>query len=120
LEKDKSNKECNPDSSKPDNVVGYDYLLLSALKNDVGDTSLETSRTFNSIVSFIFGSEEDDDNLKNDHTLLQENFEKVRIGENLNGLSPGKYNEKKFQLKETQDNEDWKPELDHLHGLLAT
>jgi hypothetical protein len=39
LEKDTSIKECNPDSSKPDNIVGDDSLLLSALKNDVGDTS---------------------------------------------------------------------------------
>ena len=38
----------------------------------------------------------------------------------MNGLFPGKYKEKVLQLKAIQDNEDWKPELDHLHGLLAT
>ena len=45
LENDTSMKECNPDSSKPDKVVCDDSLLLSELKTDVGDTSLETSRT---------------------------------------------------------------------------
>ena len=42
MEMDTSIKECNPDSSKPFNVVGDDSLLLSDLKNYVGDTSLET------------------------------------------------------------------------------
>ena len=38
----------------------------------------------------------------------------------MNGLFPGKSKKKVLQLKNNQDNEDWKPELDHLHGLLAT
>ena len=95
-------------------------LLLSDLKNDVGDTSLETARTCKSIGIYIFGSQEDDDKLKNDQMLLQENFEKVRIGENMNGLFTGNYKEKVLQLKEIQYNEYWNTELDIFHGLLAT
>ena len=37
MESDTSITECVPDSSKTDNVIGDDSILLSALKNDLGE-----------------------------------------------------------------------------------
>ena len=59
MEMDDSIMECIPDSSKLDNAIGDDSLLLSALKNDVNKRSIETARSWKSIVTFIFGTEDE-------------------------------------------------------------
>ena len=59
--------ECIPDSSKLENAIGDDSLILSALKNDVKERSIETARSWKSIVTFIF---ETDKESKIEHTLL--------------------------------------------------
>ena len=51
METDVSIMECIPDSSKLDNAIGDDSLLLSALRNDVKETSIETARSLKSIVT---------------------------------------------------------------------
>ena len=51
--------ESIPDSSKLDNAIGDDSLLLSALKNDVSKRSIETARSLKSIATFIFGTEDE-------------------------------------------------------------
>ena len=75
MEIDESITECIPDSSKLDNAIGDDFLLLSALKNDVKERSIETARSWKSIVTFIF---ETDKESKIEHTLfLQWSFSKI-------------------------------------------
>ena len=59
MEMDDSIMECIPDSSKLDNAIGDDSLLLSALKNDVKERSIETARSWKSIVTFIFGIQDE-------------------------------------------------------------
>ena len=54
MESDTSITECVPDSAKSDNVIGVDSILLSALKNDLGERSVGTARSWKSIVTFIF------------------------------------------------------------------
>ena len=68
MEMDDSIMECIPDSSKLNNVIGDDSLLLSALKNDVKERSIEIARSWKSIVTFIFGTE--DEVSQNENTLL--------------------------------------------------
>jgi len=85
MESDTYITECVPDSSKSDNVIGEDSILLSALKNNLGERSVGTARSWKSIVTFIFGSPDDDDDddtpltklketrtLRQDHNNLQE------------------------------------------------
>jgi hypothetical protein len=70
MELDKSVLECIPDSSKLDKVIGDDSLLLSAIKNDAEERFGEATRTWKSIVTCIFGT--DDDFSQNEPTdLLQ-------------------------------------------------
>ncbi len=59
IEMDDLIMECIPDSSKLDNTIGDDSLLLSALKNDVKERSFETARKLKSIVTFIFETEDE-------------------------------------------------------------
>jgi hypothetical protein len=62
--------ECIPDSSKLDNVIGDDSLILSAIKNDARERFSEATRMWKSIVTCIFGT--DDDFSQNEPTdLLQ-------------------------------------------------
>ena len=68
MEMDDSIMECIPDSSKLDNAIGDDSLLLSALKNDVKERSVETARSWKSIGTFIFGTQ--DEFSQNENTLL--------------------------------------------------
>ena len=94
MESDNSVMECIPDSSKLDNVIGDDSLLLSAIKNDAEERFSEATRTWKSIVTFIFGTDDEssqhgylgtDDFSPNEPTLLsqqddeasQENSEQV-------------------------------------------
>ncbi len=56
MEIDDSIMECIPDSSKLDNAIGDDSLLLSPLKNGVQERSSETARSWKSIVTFILGT----------------------------------------------------------------
>ena len=65
---DDSIMECIPDSSKLNNAIGDDSLLLSALNNDVNERSIETARSWKSIVTFIIGTE--DEVSQNENTLL--------------------------------------------------
>ncbi len=170
MELDKSVMECIPDSSKLDKVIGDDSLLLSAIKNDAEERFGEATRTWKSIVTCIFGTDDDssqyrslgtddgvsqnehtlllqqDDeapqenprnvtnlniqqvpregdtpNLQHDHQVLQEKIEKVMNGGDVNALFPVKHNEKFLCLKDAEQFEDdWKSELDHLEGLLAS
>jgi hypothetical protein len=79
MELDNSVMECIPDSSKLDNVIGDDSLLLSAIKNDAKERFSEATRTWKSIVTCMFGTDDDssqhgnlgtDDFSQNDPTLL--------------------------------------------------
>ena len=67
-EMDDSIIECIPDSFKLDNANGVDSLLLSALKNDKIERSVETVRSWKRIVTFIFGTQDELSQIKN--TLL--------------------------------------------------
>lgn len=146
MELDKGIMECIPDSSKLDNAIGEDSLLLSAIKNDVAEKSIEAARTWKSIVTYIFGTRDGDDspqhantlfltngnlqqdhevlqerNLQQDHEALQEKIEKVMNGGDVNSLFPVHHNEKFLHLQDVENNEeDWKSEVDHLEGLLAS
>ncbi len=104
---DTSITECVPDSSKSDNVIGEDSLLLSALKNDLGERSVGTARSWKSIVTFIFGipDDEDDDEtpltklketrtLLQDHNDLQGKIKRVMDGEDVMTVFPIGHNEK--------------------------
>ena len=169
---DDSIMECIPDSSKLNNAIGDDSLLLSALRNDVKERSIETARNWKSIVTFIFGTEDEvsrtentlllkpdflknkptlllqhnaeghqdhaimevpqenvgkvvvlqeNGTLKQDHAVLQQNFERVMYGEDLKVMFPVSHNENYLHLEDVEDKkEDWKSELDHLEGLLAS
>ncbi len=134
MESDTSITECVPDSSKSDNVIGEDSILLSALKNDLGERSIGTARSWKSIVTFIFGTpdNEDDDEtpltklketrtLLQDHNDLQEKIKRVMDGEDVMTVFPISHNEKVLQLRDIEGKDkDWKPELDHVEGLLAS
>ena len=72
MESDTSITERVPDSSKLDNVIGEDSILLSALKNDLGERSVGTARSWKSIVTFIFGTPDDEDDDKTPLTKLKE------------------------------------------------
>ena len=65
--------ECIPDSSKLNNAIGDDSLLLSALKNDVNERSIETGRSWKSIVTVIFWTEDEFSQSENT-LLLQSDF----------------------------------------------
>ncbi len=65
---DDSIMECIPNSSKLDNAIGDGYLHLFALKNDVKERNIETARSWKSIVTFIFGTQ--DEVSQNENTLL--------------------------------------------------
>ena len=54
LEMDDSIMECIPDSSKLDNAISDDSLLLLAQKNDAKKRSIETARSRKSIVAFFW------------------------------------------------------------------
>ena len=79
MESDYSVMECIPDSSKLDNVIGDDSLLLSAIKNDAEERFDEATRTWKSIVKCMFGTDDDfsqhgilgmDDNVSQHETTL--------------------------------------------------
>ena len=59
MELDNSVMECIPDSAKLDNVIGDDSLLLSAIKNDAKERFSEATRMWKSIVTCIFGTDDD-------------------------------------------------------------
>ena len=73
MEMDDSIMECIPDSSKLNNAIGDDSLLLSALKNDVNERSIETGRSWKSIVTVIFWTEDEFSQSENT-LLLQSDF----------------------------------------------
>ena len=59
--------------------------------------------------------------LQQDHAVLQQNFERVMDGEDVKAMFPVSHNEKYLHLEDVEDKkEDWKSELDHLEGLLAS
>jgi hypothetical protein len=62
---DNSVMECIPDSSKLDNVIGDDSLLLSAMRNDAEERFSKATRTWKSIVNCIFGT--DDESSQHDY-----------------------------------------------------
>ena len=65
--------------------------------------------------------EGDTPNLQHDHQVLQDKIEKVMNGGDVNALFPVKHNEKFLCLEDAEQFEDdWKSELDHLEGLLAS
>ena len=132
METDDSILECIPDSSKVDNVIGDDSLLLSAMKNDVGERCIETARSWKSIVTYIFGTQDELSQIENtplqqqedghqeggidagpqqirnttlqqDHAVLQEKFEKVMDGEDVKAMFPVSHNEKFLQLEDKED-----------------
>ena len=72
MEMDDSIMECIPDSSKLDNAIGDDSLLLSALKNDIQERSIETASSWKSIVTVIFGTEDELSQIKNTRLQHQE------------------------------------------------
>ena len=59
MESDNSVMECIPDSSKLDNVIGDDSLLFLAMKNDAGERFSEATKTWKSIVTCIFGTDDE-------------------------------------------------------------
>jgi hypothetical protein len=74
LESDNAVMDCIPDSSKLDNVIGNDSLLLSAIKNDAEERFVKATRTWKSIFTCIFGT--DDEFSQNETTdLLQQDDE---------------------------------------------
>ena len=59
--------------------------------------------------------------LQQDHALLEEKIEKVMDGEDVKAMFPVSHNEKMTHLEDVNDNEeDWKSELDHVEGILAS
>ena len=145
MEMDNTVVECIPDSSKIDNIIGDDSLILSAIKNDIDERCMETARSWKSVVTCIFGTDEglsqkepplllqqDDEALQgendsksgtllHDHEVLQEKMEKVIDGGDVKALFPISHNEKKLYLEDTEENKDnWKSEIDHVEGLLAS
>ena len=58
MEMDNTIVECIPDSSKIDNIIGDDSLILSAIKNDIDERCMETARSWKSAVTCIFGTDE--------------------------------------------------------------
>jgi hypothetical protein len=68
MESDNSVMECFPDSSKLNNGIDDDSLLLLAIKNNAEEQFNEATRTWKSIVACIFGT--DDDSSQNESTLL--------------------------------------------------
>ncbi len=63
----------------------------------------------------------DTPNLQHDHQVLQEKIEQIINGGDVNALFPVNHNEKFLHLKYVEEcEEDWKSELDHLEGLLAS
>ncbi len=53
--------------------------------------------------------------------VLQRNFERVMDGEDVKTMFSVSNNEKYLHLEDVEDKkEDWKSELDHLEGLLAS
>ncbi len=102
MQSDTSIVECVPTSYKLDNVIGDDSMLLSALKNDVGNRSIGTARSWKSIVTFIFGTPDDDDDdgdetpsteqketrtLRRDHDLCRKNGKGDGWGRRGDGVS---------------------------------
>ena len=86
MERDNSIVECIPDSSKIDNIIGDDSLILSAIKNDVNERCIEITRTWKSIVTHIFGTQHDSSPehesallLQGGNEVLQEKVEKRKI-----------------------------------------
>jgi hypothetical protein len=131
MEMDTSIVECIPDSSMIDNIIGHDSLILSALKNGVKGSCVEIARTWKSIVVCFFGTDEglsqNEDietkpgTLQYDHQVLQEKWEKVLNGGDMKALFPVSHKEKFLYLTDMEENEeDWKSELDHVEGLLAS
>jgi hypothetical protein len=139
MEMDASIVECVTDSSMIDNIIGHDSLILSALKNGVKGSCVEIARTWKSIVVCFFGTDEglsqnEDDietpqetssfkpgTLQYDHQVLQEKWEKVLDGGDVKALFPVSHKEKFLYLDDREENEeDWKSELDHVEGLLAS
>lgn len=53
MEMDNTVVECIPDSSKIDNIIGDDSLILSAIKNDIDERCMETARSWKSVVTCI-------------------------------------------------------------------
>ena len=169
MEWDNSVMECIPDSSKLDNVIGDDSLLFSAIINDAEERFSKATRTWKSIVTCIFGTDDessqhgnfgtddfspndptlllqhndeapqekseqvtnlnvqqvalkgDTPNLQHDHQVLQEKIEQEMNGGDVNALFTVNHNEKILRLEDVEEfEEDWKSELDHLEGLLAS
>jgi hypothetical protein len=83
MESDNTVMECIPDSSKLDIVIGDDSLLLSAIKNDAEERFSEATRTWKSIVTCTFGTDDDfsqnetTDFLQWDDEASQENSKQV-------------------------------------------
>jgi hypothetical protein len=60
-------------------------------------------------------------NLQHDHQVLQEKIKQVMNGGDVNALFPINHNEKFLRLEDVEEFEkDWKSELYHLVGLLAS
>ena len=59
--------------------------------------------------------------LQQDHAVLREKIEKVMDEEDVKTIFPVSHNQKIFHLEDVNDNEeDWKSELDHVQGILAS
>jgi hypothetical protein len=135
MEMDNSIVECTSDSSMIDNIIGDDSLILSALKNDVKGNCVEIARTWKMrFVGTDEGPSQNEDNetpqekksfkpgtLHHDHQVLQEKWEKVLDGGDVKALFPVSHNENFLCLTDMEKKEeDWKSELDHVEGLLAS
>ena len=82
------------------------------MKNDLGERSIGTARSWKSIVTFIFGTpdNEDDDEtpltklketrtLQQDHNDMQEKIKRVMDGDNVMIVFPINHHEKVLQLR---------------------
>jgi len=59
--------------------------------------------------------------LLQDHNDLQEKIKRVMDGEDVMTVFPISHNEKVLQLRDIEGKDkDWKPELDHVEGLLGS
>ena len=84
--------------------------------------------------NFLFGTPDDEDDdetpvtklketrtLRQDHNDLQEKIKRVMDGEDVKAVFPISHNENVLQLRDIEGKDkDWKPELDHVEGLLAS
>ena len=75
MDRDNSIIECILNSSKIDNIIGNDSLILSAIKNDVNERCIEIARTWKSIVTCFFGTDESFSQMEPPQLLSQEENE---------------------------------------------